>query len=138
MSINKLIATGRLTADPALAQINGVDCASFTLACDTRIKDGNGAYLTNFYRCSAWRKMSEICMRYLHKGDKVSVVGDLSLRPYKDKNGNERLAVQLSITDLDLPAKAQNTAASESAAQIGNTAPANTNVESESDDEFPF
>ena len=50
-------------------------------------------------------------MRYLHKGDKITVSGDLSLRPYKDKNGVERLAVQLNVTDLELPAvKAQASA----------------------------
>ena len=30
MSINKLTAVGRLTADPALSQVGGADCASFT------------------------------------------------------------------------------------------------------------
>ena len=26
-------------------------------------------------------------MQYLHKGDKITVVGDLVIRPYLDKNG---------------------------------------------------
>lgn len=43
-------------------------------------------------------------MQYLHKGDKITVVGDLTLRPYKDKNGVDRLSVQLSIGELELPA----------------------------------
>ena len=67
------------------------------------MRDGNGDYITNFYRCSAWRKLSEICMQYLHKGDKITVSGDLALRPFEDKNGVERLSVQLSVTDLELP-----------------------------------
>ena len=116
MSINKLTAAGRLTAEPVLSQVNNADCASFTLACDTRTRDANGEILTNFYRCSAWRRLSEICMQYLHKGDKVTVAGDLSLRPYKDKNGLERIAVQLNVTDLELPAiRTQTTAPSTSA-----------------------
>lgn len=43
-------------------------------------------------------------MQYLHKGDKITTVGDLTLRPYKDKNGVDRLSVQLSIGELELPA----------------------------------
>ena len=43
-------------------------------------------------------------MQYLHKGDKITAVGDLTLRPYKDKNGIDRLSVQLSIGELELPA----------------------------------
>lgn len=30
MSINKLTAVGRLTADPILSQVNDIPCASFT------------------------------------------------------------------------------------------------------------
>lgn len=47
-------------------------------------------------------------MQYLHKGDKITVVGDLSLRPYKDKNGVERTAVQISIGELELPTRSQS------------------------------
>lgn len=43
-------------------------------------------------------------MQYLRKGDKITVSGDLALRPYKDKNGIERMSVQVSVTDLELPA----------------------------------
>lgn len=70
MSINKLTATGRLTADPVLSSVGDSNSASFTLASDTRAKDGNGEYITNFYRCTVWRRLAEIAVQYLHKGDK--------------------------------------------------------------------
>ena len=44
-------------------------------------------------------------MQYLHKGDKITVVGDLVIRPYLGKNGVERTSVQVSITDMELPAQ---------------------------------
>ncbi len=107
MSFNKLTTVGRLTADPALSQVGDAPCVSFTLASDTRVRDANGGYLTNFYRCAAWRRQAEICAQYLHKGDKVTLAGDLSLRPYLDKNGVERMAVQLNISDIELPPRPQ-------------------------------
>lgn len=112
MSINKLIATGRLTADPALSQIGEAASASFTLASDTRTKDANGEYISNFYRCTAWRRLAEIAAQYLHKGDKITVCGDLCLRPYVDKQGVQRLSVQVNVTDIELPARAQSAAES--------------------------
>lgn len=66
-----------------------------------------GEYITNFYRCTAWRRLAEIAVQYLHKGDKVTIAGDLCLRPYVDKQGAQRLSVQVNVTDLELPAKVQ-------------------------------
>ena len=110
MSINKLTTVGRLTADPVLSQANDAACASFTLASDTRARDASGGYLTNFYRCTAWRRQAEICAQYLHKGDKITVCGDLCLRPYVDRQGVQRLSVQVNVTDIELPARAQSAA----------------------------
>lgn len=107
MSINKLTVTGRLTADPVLSQVGDSNSASFTLASDTRTKDAGGEYITNFYRCTAWRRLAEIAVQYLHKGDKVTIAGDLCLRPYVDKQSAQRLSVQVNVTDLELPAKVQ-------------------------------
>lgn len=113
MSVNKLTAVGRLTADPVLSQFGDASCATFTQASDTRTKDVNGDNITNFYRCNTWRRMSEVAMQYLHKGDKITVVGDLTIRQYKDKNGMDRTAVQINVTDLELPAhKTQTTSGS--------------------------
>ena len=108
MSINKLTATGRLTADPVLSSVGDSNSASFTLASDTRAKDGNGEYITNFYRCTVWRRLAEIAVQYLHKGDKITISGDLCLRPYVDKQGNQRLSVQVNVSDIDLTAKTQS------------------------------
>lgn len=104
MSVNKIIAAGRLTADPALSDsASGAVLCHFTVACDTRRKDASGNPLTNFYRCTAWRGLAESCARFLHKGDKITVVGDLLLREYTDRNGQPRAALELDLTDVEFP-----------------------------------
>ena len=40
-------------------------------------------------------------MRYLHKGDRVAVIGDLELRTYTDTKGNPRSAMQVTATDVE-------------------------------------
>lgn len=99
--MNKLFAIGRLTADPTQTQVNGVTCINFTLAADTRLKDKNGETVTNFYRVAAWRGLGETCAKFLHKGDKVNVVGDLVYQTYTDKNGQPRSQMQLTATDVE-------------------------------------
>lgn len=56
MSMNLIVAAGRLTADPTLSNVNNTPCTNFTLASDTRVKDSNGNYTTIFYRVTAWRR----------------------------------------------------------------------------------
>lgn len=99
--INKIYAIGRLTADPTLSNVGGVSCTNFSVASDTRTKDSDGNPQTNFYRVSAWRGIAEICAQYLHKGDRVAILGDLSLRTFMDKNGEPRSAMQVTLSDVE-------------------------------------
>lgn len=99
--INKIHVIGRQTEDPKQSVVSGVSCTNFGLASDTRNKDGDGNFITNFYRVSAWRTIGDTCAKYLHKGDRVSILGDLLLRTYTDKNGQERSAMQITLTDID-------------------------------------
>lgn len=55
MATNKLFTVGRLTADPELRTVKDVPCTNFTVAADTKSKDENGEYVTNFYHVTAWR-----------------------------------------------------------------------------------
>lgn len=103
--MNKIFASGRLTADPVVKTINGSTCAEFTLASDTRVKKQDGEKLANFWRCTAWRQLAELCSNYLHKGDKISIVGDVALRPYTDTKGNERISPDVTVSDLEFGEK---------------------------------
>ena len=40
--------------------------------------------------------MAENVAQYLHKGDQVTVNGDLSMRTYVDREGQNRTALQIS------------------------------------------
>lgn len=132
MSINKVFFTGRLTADPVLNTVKDLTCCNFTVASDTRNKKDDGSTETNFYRVSAWRGLGELCAKFLHKGDKVSVTGDLLLRMYTDKKGQERASLQVTAGDIDFPPKDKN---------ADQTTPRNTEATSQdtsSEDELPF
>lgn len=109
MSVNKLFAAGRLTADPVLSESsNNVTLCHFTLACGTRRKDASGQVMTNFYRCTAWRGLAENCARFLHKGDKVSIVGEPVFREYVDRSGQTRANIEVDVSDVEFPPMAKN------------------------------
>ena len=102
--MNKITAVGRLTADPTITEsANGAALCHFTVASNTRRKNASGQPLTNFYRCTVWRAIAENCARYLHKGDMVTITGDLALTEYSDRNGQPRCSLEVDVNDVAFP-----------------------------------
>ena len=102
--MNKITAVGRLTADPTITEsANGAALCHFTVAANTRRKNAAGQPLTNFYRCTVWRAIAENCARYLHRGDMVTISGDLALTEYSDRNGQPRCSLEVDVSDVAFP-----------------------------------
>ena len=102
--MNKITAVGRLTADPTITEsANSAALCHFTVASNTRRKNAAGQPLTNFYRCTVWRAIAENCARYLHKGDMVTISGDLALTEYSDRNGQPRCSLEVDVSDVAFP-----------------------------------
>lgn len=88
-----------------MSTVNDASCTTFTLASDTKAKDANGNFIPIFYRVTAWRRLGENVAQYLHKGDQVTVQGDLSLRTYVDREGQNRTSVQITANHVEFPSR---------------------------------
>ena len=90
--LNQIFIMGRLARDPEVRHTrSGVTVCSFTLAVDRDIKDKRtGERKTDWINVTAWRGTAELVSRYLHKGDKVVVVGRLEIQEWTDREGNKR------------------------------------------------
>ena len=78
--MNKIVLIGNLTHDPETRSTpNGVTVCSFTIAVNRRFASQGGEKQTDFFRINAWRQLGDLCARYLTKGRKVAVIGELSL-----------------------------------------------------------
>lgn len=76
--MNKITIIGNLTANPDMRTTpNGVSVCSFTVAVNRRFAGADGERQTDFFRVSAWRQLAENCGKYLEKGRKVAVIGEL-------------------------------------------------------------
>lgn len=71
--MNKIMVTGRLTADPEKKTVKGPkELCEFTVAVD----DGFGERkTTTFYHCTAWDALANVIVTHLHKGERVLVEG---------------------------------------------------------------
>ena len=93
---SKFMFHGNLTADPVMRDGNGVPCCTFDVANNTSRKDDAGNFIPVYYRVTAWRQQATLCSTWLHKGDRVQVIGELIPRTYTDKNGTPRTALNVT------------------------------------------
>jgi single-strand DNA-binding protein len=72
---------------------SGTVVASFSVA-TRRIAGRNDAgewtYETDWTNVEAWERVASQCIRYLHKGSRVRVIGTLQTRSWEDKESGQR------------------------------------------------
>lgn len=117
--MNKVVLIGNAVRDAELRETkSGVAVSNFTLAVNRNYLNADGEKETDFFNCIAWRALAESVGKYVHKGDKVCVVGQLQNRQYEDKEGNKRIVTEILAesveflvmhkVDDDAPSKTEN------------------------------
>ena len=100
--MNKLTIIGNLTADPELRTIpSGVNVYTFTVAVNRRYSANKEDRQTDFFRVAAWRQLGENCARYLTKGKKVAVIGEVSARAFEGKDGSLRASLEGTADEVE-------------------------------------
>ena len=100
--MNKIMLIGNLTRDPELRSTSsGVTVCSFTIAVNRRFAQQGGERQTDFFRINAWRQLGETCARYLTKGRKVAVIGELQARTYQGNDGATRMSLDVSADEVE-------------------------------------
>lgn len=100
--MNKVILSGRLTADPSKRTTpNGKDTVSFSIACNRNYKNQNGEYDADFINCIAWGGTAVFISNYFKKGSGIHAIGSIQTRSYEDKNGAKRYATEVNVTEVE-------------------------------------
>ena len=98
--MNKLFLIGNLTRDPELRESSSGDpVCNFTLAVNKRTKRDHPE--ATFFRVTAWRQTAENCAKFLSKGKKACVVGDVSASAYIDKTGTARACLEVTADAVE-------------------------------------
>lgn len=99
--LNKCVLLGRLTKEPELRHTqNDIPVASFTLAVDRGYSKDKQQQTTDFINIVAWRGKAEFVSKWFSKGQLVAVSGRLQARMYKDRDGNNRVAVEVVADEV--------------------------------------
>lgn len=102
-SVNKAILVGNLGSDPDVRTTSGgTKVAEFSVATGRRWTDRSGQQQekTEWHRIVAWTHLADIAERYLKKGDRVYIEGEIQYRSYEDKDGNTRYVTEINARDM--------------------------------------
>lgn len=100
--MNKITLIGSLVRDPEMRSTpNGVSVCTFTIAVNSRFKDAAGENKAQFFKISAWRGLGESCGRYLSKGKKCAVIGELTGNQYTAKDGTTRMSLDVQADEVE-------------------------------------
>lgn len=93
--MNNITLMGRMVADAELKSTpSGTAVTSFCVATEPNYKK-KGESDAYWIDCVAWRNTAEFISKHFRKGDLIAIQGELTTRTFKDKNGNNRKAVEV-------------------------------------------
>lgn len=100
--LNVIAIQGRLVSDPEMRQTTtGKSVCSFTIACDRGRKDSNGQNIVDWIPVVAWERTAEFICKYFQKGQMIVLDGRLQSRNYKDRDGNNRTAIEINANNAN-------------------------------------
>ena len=95
----RVYGLGRLTKDIELRySASGTAFMSNSIACDRKFAKEQ---TTDFFEIKAFGKTAEAMEKFLHKGSKVFVEGDLQVDSYTDKNGNKKQYTAIMVSSWE-------------------------------------
>ena len=96
--MNKVVLIGRLTKDPEITEFgkgkNAGKVAKYTLAVDRPGTDD-----ADFIRCSVFNAGADFVEKYLYKGIKIAVYGQIRTGSYEDKKGNTIYTTEVVVSE---------------------------------------
>ena len=112
--MNKIILMGRLTRDPEVRYggAQNMAIARFSIAVDRRFKR-EGQPDADFFNCTAFGKTGEFVEKYIHKGTKVVLDGEMQNDNYQNKQGQMVYGFRVIVNSIEF---AESKAASQSSA----------------------
>lgn len=102
-SLNKAMIIGNLGSDPEVRAIaSGARVANFSVATNRKWtgRDGTSQEKTEWHRIVAWEKLADLAERFLKKGDRVYVEGEIEYRSYEDKDGVTKYITEIRARDM--------------------------------------
>lgn len=110
--MNLVILMGRICKDPDITSSqSGTTIARYSIAVDRRFKK-EGEPTADFFTCVSFGKQAEFVDRYLKKGTKIVVTGELQNNNYTNKDGQKVYDTRIHTNNVEFAESKRETNAS--------------------------
>ena len=103
-TINKVILIGHLGDDVKMHYFDGGGCVGrFPLATNesyTNKSSGEKVTQTEWHNIIVRNKAAEICEKYIKKGDKIYIEGNLKTRKWQDGDQKDRFSTEIIVNEF--------------------------------------
>jgi single-strand DNA-binding protein len=134
--IMRVIGSGNLTRDVELRTTKNAQVATLRVAFNTRRPDGQGGWAdkANYVDVEVWGAQAENCSRYLSKGSRVFIDGELDYQEWEDRaSGQKRSALRIRAQTVVFEG-GRSAGAARPSEQVAEQAP----LPHDADDDIPF
>lgn len=102
--VNKAILIGNLGSDPESNQTKtGITVCNISVATSKKWKDkttGEQQEKTEWHRVVMFDKLAEVAVKYLTKGAKVYICGEIKTKKWTDKEGIDRYTTEILANEM--------------------------------------
>ena len=112
--MNKITIIGNLGRDPEMRYSNsGQAMTRFSVATNRRYNTADGEQVeeVEWFNCTAFGNIANVCNQYLSKGEKIYIEGRLSSRMYARQDGEQAVSLDVRVTEMQMlgaPSGSQN------------------------------
>ena len=103
--MNKIIIIGNLGRDPEMRYSpSGNPMTSFSIASNRRYTTAAGEQReeTEWFNCTAFGRLADVCNQYLTRGQQVYVEGRLRSRQYDRRDGTPGFSLDVNVTEMQM------------------------------------
>ena len=107
MSVNKVILIGNIGKEPDVRHLDrNVVVANMVLATTERAYTlQNGTQVperTEWHNIVLWGGLAEVAEKYVHKGDRIYIEGNIRTNTYEDQNGIRRYRTEILAETMEM------------------------------------
>ena len=102
--MNKITIIGNLGRDPEMRySTSGNPMTSFSIASNRRYTTGGEQREeTEWFNCTAFGRLADVCNQYLTRGQQVYIEGRLRSRQYERRDGTPGFSLDVTVTDMQM------------------------------------
>ena len=100
--MNIFVITGNVAKDVDVhVTNNGIKQARITLAVNRRYRNAQGVREADFFNCICWREKADFAEKYVTKGKKLCITGEVQNRSYEAQDGSKRYVTEVMVEQIE-------------------------------------